>query len=137
MLNHLEKKRTISLILTIIIAGIIFYLSSLSLSSPTEGGLSLLPYLYHFGIFFLFGLFLLITIKGEKETEKHHVFLVLIIAISYAALDELHQSFISGRNASVVDLLVDVLGISLSVIFYDKLKKIKALKKLGIRKKNQ
>lgn len=136
MLTHLEKNRSFSLILTLIIAGIIYYLSSLEFSSSTGGGFIVLPYIYHFGIFFLFALFLLITIKGEKEKEKHHIILVLTIATIYAALDEFHQSFISGRNASAIDLLIDVIGISLAIIFYDKLKKMKILKKFGLRNKN-
>ncbi|HKL23897.1 MAG TPA: VanZ family protein [Candidatus Nanoarchaeia archaeon] len=128
MITHLEKNRKISLILTLIIAFIIYLFSTIHGSSISSPEIFNLSYIYHFGIFFLFSLFLLITIKGEKETEKHHVFIVLIIAIIYAFLDELHQSFIPGRNASVIDLLTDTAGIFLSVVFYEKIKNMNFIK---------
>ena len=137
MLSHLEKNRTISLIITIIIA-VAIYLFSTMQSAPIDTSSTFNPtYVYHFAIFFIFGLFLLITIKGEKETETKHIIIVLIIAILYAALDEIHQSFTPGRSVSVIDLLVDTAGIALAVMFYDKLKKMKVLRKIGLRKKNQ
>jgi len=134
MISKLEKNRILALFLTLVVAGTIFYLSSLEFSSPPGGGFSILPYIYHFAIFFIFALFLLITIKGENETEKKHIFLVLIIAILYAALDEIHQSFVPGRHTSVIDLLVDTLGITFSIGFYEKLREFSILRKLGLRK---
>lgn len=137
MLTRLEKNRTISLIITIIIAMGIYFFSTMQ-SAPIDTSSTFnLTYVYHFVIFFLFGLFLLITIKGENETETKHMIIVLIIAILYAALDEFHQSFTPGRNVSVIDLLVDTAGITFAVIFYDKIKEMKVLKKLGLRKKRK
>ena len=118
MITHLEKNRKLSLIMTIIIATGIFLVSTIESSNIPSSGFDF-SYIYHFGIFFLFGLFLLITIKGEKETEKHHIFLVLLISIAYAALDEFHQSFVPGRTSSLIDFAIDTLGIIFSVIFYE------------------
>jgi VanZ family protein len=38
------------------------------------------------------------------------------LAILYAISDEFHQSFVPGRNASVIDLGIDAIGISLSLL---------------------
>lgn len=126
MLTYLEKNKTISLILTIMVAGLIYYLSSLEFSSSGVGGFSIPPYLYHFGIFFLLGIFLLITIKGENETETKYIIIILIIAILYAASDEFHQNFVPGRDTSVIDFLIDTLGVVCSNASYKIFKKIDA-----------
>ena len=38
------------------------------------------------------------------------------LAILYAISDEFHQSFVPGRNASVIDIGIDTIGISLSLL---------------------
>jgi VanZ family protein len=37
------------------------------------------------------------------------------IGIAYAVTDEVHQSFVAGRNGAVVDVLVDAVGVLLGV----------------------
>ena len=39
----------------------------------------------------------------------------LVITLSYAVSDELHQSFVSGRNASAWDVAIDAAGIGVAV----------------------
>jgi VanZ family protein len=38
------------------------------------------------------------------------------IAIAYAATDELHQSFVEGRNGTPVDVLIDAAGVALAAL---------------------
>lgn len=40
----------------------------------------------------------------------------LAIAVTYGALDEIHQSFVPGRDAALADLLADALGAGLGVL---------------------
>lgn len=40
-----------------------------------------------------------------------------ILCVGYAALDELHQLFISGRGATVKDVLIDSIGSLIGIIF--------------------
>ncbi len=40
----------------------------------------------------------------------------LLLTIAYGLLDELHQSRVAGRDASVLDWLADVVGAGLSVV---------------------
>jgi VanZ family protein len=36
--------------------------------------------------------------------------------VAYAVFDEWHQSFVAGRNASVSDVIVDVIGAALMLL---------------------
>ena len=40
--------------------------------------------------------------------------LALVVTVAYGAVDEVHQSFVPGRDASPVDLAVDALGAGLA-----------------------
>ena len=117
MTNILEKNRIISIVFTILIAVEIFFFSSKG-SFPGAGGISILPVVYHFIVFFLFSFFLLATIKGNKKLKISYVIITLILSVIYAILDEFHQSFIPGRDASVKDILTDSAGIILSFLVY-------------------
>ncbi len=124
MLHIFEKNKKISIILTIIIACLIFYFSSITFEQSSQKSTSYLSIIYHFTIFFLFSLFLLITIKGENETEKKHIIIVLLISLAYAGLDEFHQIFVTGRDSSIKDIIIDFLGSLTAVGFYEEIKKL-------------
>ncbi len=54
--------------------------------------------------------------------NKKQIWLAWLMALTYAATDEFHQSFVSGRNSSIIDVLIfDNLGalimLSLLLIF--------------------
>ena len=40
------------------------------------------------------------------------------LLVAFAALDEWHQAFVPGRSGSVIDLLLDVMGIGAVLLFY-------------------
>lgn len=40
----------------------------------------------------------------------------LVIAVGYAATDELHQRFVSGRHSTWVDVLIDSMGAALATL---------------------
>src|SRR5215210_6628474 len=42
----------------------------------------------------------------------------LAAGIAYAATDELHQHFVTGRHASPVDVAIDAVGISLGMVVW-------------------
>lgn len=115
MINILEKHRIVSFILTILTATEIFFFSTI-VSAP--GKKSIIPFsiIYHFVIFFLFSFFLLMTIKGNKKIEIKHILIVFIISLAYAISDEIHQSFIPGRDTSIKDILTDLTGSVTSMV---------------------
>ncbi len=118
MISWFEKHNKVSWVITIIGAVLIFYMSTLSFKLGVGGsGLGIESILYHICAFFLFSLFLQISLlKGKKN------WFVLIagifIAIAYGVSDEFHQLFVLGRNCSVLDIGWDSIGIIFSAIIY-------------------
>ena len=134
------------LLLSIIYAVFIFYLSSLSDISIHMGFIDKQYMLKFFSIFERFGLgiiteisvfaysnydksmhFILYTgfgivlyltmhFSGNPILRKYTVILVLLIGVLYAITDEMHQSYVPGRSASKADLVADTAGLVVSVI---------------------
>ena len=95
----------------IIYAILIFYLSSLTSED--------LPSLFvgqdiigHLAEYIIFALLLSRALKASNPKVSYNqlILWVCVIAIIYAASDEFHQSFVSGRDASSFDLLLDAIG---------------------------
>jgi len=107
----LNKK--ISIILTILISIEIFYMSSLPGGSVT-GGISFIPIIYHFTVFFLLAFFS--NYSTNKKTENIQITLIILILL--AILDEVHQIFAPGRCAGIFDVLVDSVGILCGTLIY-------------------
>jgi len=114
MLNWLEKKYEISLMITILGAIAIFYLSSLTFEGTSYGNSTII---YHFLAFFLLTFFLQVScLRGNKRLGIF--FLALLLLILYGVLDEFHQFFVPGRIFSFVDMLINSLGIFFSSALY-------------------
>ena len=47
---------------------------------------------------------------------KHPARLALLLSLGYAASDEFHQSFVSGRGPSPVDVMIDTSGAALALM---------------------
>lgn len=115
MIKFFEKYSKISWLFTLLTAMAIFYLSSLTFP-PSPYTTSLNAIIYHFTSFFFLSFFLLpAIIKGKN---KNFIFLAVIIAISYALSDEIHQLFIPGRYSSFSDFLVDSAGVLSASFIY-------------------
>jgi VanZ family protein len=124
MLEVLEEKRSIAILLTIVIALEIFFISSIPGGRITPPGRAInVATIYHLVVFFLFNFFLLISIIGNEKIRISKIILVLIISFLYSFLDEFHQMFIPFREASIRDLLINSIGILFSTIIYLKIKR--------------
>lgn len=112
-----------------------------SLSERMNYFFALLPAAYIFGIFFyadspivsriavfnpfsilhipLYGILTLLLVRALRPpsaaNSRLRLALAALIAITVAILDEFHQSFIPGREASITDVFLDVLGVSLAL----------------------
>lgn len=125
IIKWFEKNNKISWIITILIAIIIFYISSLTFEGISKERQINLTILYHFFAFAGLCFFLNISlIKGKKQNKKF-ILTAIILSIIYAISDEIHQLFIPTRNGSFSDVLIDSLGIICSGIFYSLRLKIK------------
>ena len=67
--------------------------------------------LFHFGEYFFLGFLLFRSISLEESLALHSFYGSLLIGMSFAILDEFHQSFVPGRHMSTVDMLFDSVGI--------------------------
>lgn len=106
------------LLIAIFAAILIFCFSSLT-SKQVEGlgpSFPLKSIIYHFGIFFLFSLFLGGYFLSIDRSIK--IFLLNFFFCSlYAFTDEIHQLFVVGRTFSYFDIFIDITGILVANFF--------------------
>ena len=53
-----------------------------------------------------------------RATYWRHPIPAAVVAVLYAASDELHQSFVEGRHGTPVDVAIDSCGIALAALAY-------------------
>jgi len=111
----IEKRRLLSFFMFVLIGVEIFYVSSISGSKGVAGNF-LIPIIYHFSVFFLFSFFAFFFVKGKDEIKSGYAIFVLLFSLAYAISDEFHQSFIPLRSPSLGDIIIDLIGISFSIL---------------------
>jgi hypothetical protein len=57
------------------------------------------------------------SINPSNSTNSSNLIVAGIIALVVAIADEIHQAYIPNRNASVIDVLLDSIGIILFILF--------------------
>lgn len=70
----------------------------------------------HFTSYFILGTLIIILFIDLKINIKKSNIITLIICFIYACTDEIHQLFISGRNGSFIDVLIDTSGAATALI---------------------
>lgn len=112
MISWLENNKHIPWTIIIFIMGFIFYVSSVSFasSSTSERSLGLIPFAYHFSVFFALSFFMFIAVMDRKFNLDKFLVIILFVLV-YAISDEIHQYFVVGRTMSFQDIIVDSLGI--------------------------
>jgi len=116
------QTRLLYLLTTILWAGLIFYLSSipdLKSSLPSTQDL-ILRKIAHIFVFFMFAYLLAHSLDS---TQRPYLLFVILAAILYAFIDELHQMNVAGRQGNEVVILIDSLGVFLAVFVYIKKQK--------------
>ena len=108
---------------TIFWAALIFVLSSIPSLKPPELGISIEDKLGHMLEFGVFGYFLQRSFNYMYNNSLRVYLIVFFIGVAYGGLDEIHQSFVIGREATLGDFYADTAGIVLSqAIFRIKMK---------------
>jgi VanZ family protein len=51
-----------------------------------------------------------------SSSNRRRVLLAVCLALAYSASDELHQTFISGRHGTPVDVLIDSVGMTIAAV---------------------
>jgi len=116
----MEKNRLIRWVLrfgpALTLMVMIYWLSSTPSSDlPNFGGWDLfVKKMSHITAYTLLGISYL---RMFQSSERKFAWLALGLAILYAASDEVHQSYVSGRNATGVDVLIDMVGAVFGIYF--------------------
>lgn len=79
--------------------------------------------LYHLSAFFIYGICCRLFTEGIFYINhyKLKLYMAAFLGIAFGAIDELHQSFVPGRDASILDFLADVLGVFISTFVWNKI----------------
>lgn len=84
------------------------WVSSSRHSTGLSQGNATLAHLFTFGILALF--FTYALCKTTSLTWRQVLIAAVLLASAFGGIDEFHQSFVSGREASALDWLTDTLG---------------------------
>ncbi len=106
-------RRRVALVLALLWAGLLYYLSDQpGLHMPQL--FSLQDKLVHLAVYAVLGA-LAMASRPLSATERRGIeyWRVCVLVAIYAALDELHQYFVPGRSADVLDWLADCAGVLL------------------------
>lgn len=103
---------------TIFWAILIFVLSSISSLSSPDLGISLQDKWTHMIEFAIFGLLLQRSFVRVYGNRFPSYFVAFIIGVIYGGLDEIHQSFVEGREADIIDFYADTIGIFVALILF-------------------
>ena len=113
MVDKAGHKQGFYILATIIWMALIFYLSSIpdlktSLPSVWDLILRKIAHMVEFGVLTFFAWQ---GIRGSKKSLT----IAVIVSILYALSDEWHQSFVLGRSGTLADVLIDTVGVFISL----------------------
>ena len=72
----------------------------------------------HFHAYLVLGIIVLFAMRWIGVTGKQGIGFTLLLCISYAITDELHQTFVPGRTPKLLDVLIDSSGASIGIGIY-------------------
>ncbi len=116
MIKWLERRNKISWLITLLIAAAISYISTITFPSSPYSGFGIKAILYHIIAFFLFTIFLMASLSKGKS--RILLIIAFFISLFYGVIDELHQSFVPGRDASLYDFMLNSIGIIYAFFIY-------------------
>lgn len=73
--------------------------------------------LAHFSEYALGGVLMYLLIDTYNYSKKTKFFLTLFLGVWYAAIDEIHQTFVPDRSGNIRDVLIDTLGFTFGIGF--------------------
>lgn len=115
MLSNLQKYKGIAWLPVCLWYGLITYLSHQD--SDTLSQFSWLPWdkFSHFIAYFILGILLLLPYEWRMRSFWK-LLSMFGLGLLLSSLDEWHQSFIPGREASGADILADMIGFGLALV---------------------
>lgn len=86
--------------------------------------------LAHFSIYALSGIWIIGLLETFNLTDEKKILFGTLIGFLYAVSDEFHQSFVSERSASPIDILIDTFGCLFGILLVMLLLKLIEKKKI-------
>ena len=83
----------------------------------------------HFTLYFLLGLTFINFLKEFNIDDQKKIIYSIIFVFLYACSDEIHQLFINGRSAEILDVLIDTIGGTISTLI--SMKRFKVRRRLS------
>lgn len=118
----MKLKRILMLWLPVMIwAGIIFWLSGIPhLKTSLGWGDVVLRKIAHLAEYGILSIFLFRAFEGTISTLSpvNIAWITIFLSLGYAVSDEFHQSFVSGRNGSPIDVSIDFIGSIIAVVWW-------------------
>lgn len=81
--------------------------------------------LAHFTLYFILGLISILILNEYNLSIKHKIIYATMFCLIYACSDEIHQLFVSNRNGSLLDVGIDMLGVSFPIFIFSNNRKTK------------
>ena len=93
-------------------------------ASNATSGLPFATTIVHIGLYFILSLFVLRTLVLLRPVSTGLIaYSTIFVALIYGILDEIHQSNVEGRASEAGDVVADVFGAVLIVVFWFLLRK--------------
>lgn len=70
----------------------------------------------HFTIYLILGLLVGMLLKEYNIETKKIIIVGILICMTYATTDEIHQLFVHGRSGEIRDVLIDTCGSTIGII---------------------
>ena len=81
---------------------------------PGIPGISYTSYIYHFGVYFVFGFFLLIAITKGRLNQKYLFFIAILIGIGYGISDEITTTIVDSLSSSFLGHVTFFISLKIS-----------------------
>lgn len=81
----------------------------------------------HFTLYFIGSIPVLMLFKTYSISNKRMYICTILFCFIYSCSDELHQLFSQGRNANIIDILIDTIGSVCGIIFLEIVTNIKKI----------
>lgn len=72
----------------------------------------------HFTEYAILGALWALSLLFLPKVRRHSLWIAFAASVVYAALDEFHQSFVSGRVPAVKDVIIDSSGVLFGIIIF-------------------
>jgi VanZ family protein len=60
----------------------------------------------------------LLWLLWQRALDHRHLLAATAVTLAYAATDEFHQTFVTGRHGTPVDVLIDAVGVAVAAALY-------------------